>query len=75
MCQRRQFGHKRRDEQVAICVINVLAVALKGRVDLLLAEVQGIGPVYVAILHECDVGVIAVVLLLEETVIEAGVDH
>lgn len=56
-------------------MINVLAVALEGRVNLLLAEVQGIGPVDVAILHECDVGVIAVVLLLEETVVEAGVDH
>lgn len=56
-------------------MVNVLAVALKGGVDLLLAEVKGIGPVYVAVLHECDVGVVAVVLLLEETVIQARVDH
>lgn len=56
-------------------MINVLAVALKSRVDLLLAEVEGIGPVYVAVLHECDVGVVAVVLFLEETVVEARVDH
>lgn len=75
MGQGRQLGHKRRDEQIAIGVINVLAVALKSRVDLLLAEVEGIGPVDVAVLHECDVGVVAVVLFLEETVVEARVDH
>lgn len=75
MCQRGQFGHKSRDEQVAIGVIDVLAVAFEGGVDLLLAEVERIGPVDVAILHERDVGVVGVVLLLEEAVVEAGVDH
>jgi hypothetical protein len=56
-------------------VVDVLAVALEGGVDLLLAEVQRIGPVDVAVLHERDVGVSAVVPALEETVVEAGVDH
>lgn len=56
-------------------MIDVFAIALKGRVDLLLAEMQSISPVDVSILHECDVRVTAVVLLLEETIIEAGVDH
>lgn len=56
-------------------MIDIFAVAFEGGVDLLLAEVEGIGPVDVAILHECDVGVVAVVLLLEEAVVEAGVDH
>ena len=75
MCECGELGHEGRDEQVAIGMVDVLAVAFEGGVDLLLAEVERIGPVDVAILHECDVGVVAVVLLFEEAVVEAGVDH
>ncbi len=56
-------------------MVYVFAVAFEGGVDFLFAEVEGVSPVDVAVLHECDVGVIAVVFLLEEAVVKARVDH
>lgn len=56
-------------------MIDVLAVALKGRVNLLLAEVEGVCPVYIPVFHEHYIRIATVVLHLEKTVIKAGVDH
>lgn len=36
---------------------------------------EGISPVNVPVLHESDIGIIAVVFFLKETVVEARVDH
>jgi hypothetical protein len=56
-------------------VVDVLAIALESGVDLLLAEVEGVGPVNISILHEDNIRIIAVVFLLEETVVQARIDH
>lgn len=70
-----EFGHEGGDEQVPVSVVDVFAVALEGGVDLLFAEVQGIGPADVPVFHEGDVGVCAVVPSFEEGVVESGVHH
>lgn len=56
-------------------MVDVLAIALESGVDLLLAEVEGVGPVNISILHEDNIRIIAVVFLLEETVVQARIDH
>ena len=56
-------------------MINVFAVALKGRVYFLFAEMKGISPINIAVFHEGNIGIITVVLFLKEAVVETGVDH
>lgn len=56
-------------------MVDVLAVALEISVDLLLCEVQGIRPVDLPALEQCDGLVAAVIDLLEHAVVQAGVDH
>ena len=56
-------------------MIDIFAVALKCRMNFLFAEVKSICPVDVSIFHQYNVRVIAIVLGLEETVVEARVSH
>ena len=56
-------------------MINVFAVALKGRVYFLFAEMESISPINIAVFHEGNIGIITVVLFLKEAVVETRVDH
>lgn len=56
-------------------MVNVLAVALKGGVYFLFAEMKSVGPIDIAIFHEGNIWIIAVVFFFEEAIVEAGVDH
>jgi hypothetical protein len=56
-------------------MIYVFAVAFESRVYFLFAEMQGISPADISIFHEKNIGVIAVVLFLEDTVVETRIDH
>jgi hypothetical protein len=56
-------------------MINVFAVAFKRRMYFLFAEVQGICPIYVSIFHQYNIGIITVILCLEETIVEARISH
>lgn len=50
-------------------MIDIFAVALEGRVNLLFTKVKGISPVYVPILHQSNFGITAAIFSLEETVV------
>lgn len=56
-----KFGHEGRNKKVSMSMIDVLAVAFKSRVNLFLAEVKGISPIDVSILHESNVWISAIV--------------
>lgn len=56
-------------------MVYVFAIALEGRINLLFAEMQCIGPVYVSIFHEYNVRVITIVLSFEKTIVKARVSH
>lgn len=56
-------------------MVDIFAVTFEGRVYLLFAEVQSISPVDISIFHKQNVGIITVILGLEEAVVEARVGH
>lgn len=61
VCEDGQLAHEGRDKEAAMSVIDVLAVALEGREDLLPAEVERICPADAPVLQEENAGVVGVV--------------
>lgn len=56
-------------------MVDILAIAFESRINLLFAEMQGISPIDVSVLHESDVGITTIVFFLENTIVETRIDH
>ena len=70
-----QFAHEGGDEQASEGVVDIFAVALKSRVNLLFAEMEGISPIDIPIFEQANIRITTVVFLLKDAIIEARIDH
>jgi len=56
-------------------MVDIFAVALKSRVNLLFAEMEGISPIDIPIFEQANIRITTVVFLLKDAIIEARIDH
>lgn len=56
-------------------MVDIFAVALKSRVNLLFAEMEGISPIDIPIFEQANIRITTVVFFLKDTIIEARIDH
>ena len=56
-------------------MVDIFAVALKSRVNLLFAELEGISLIDIPIFEQANIRITTVVFLLKDAIIEARIDH
>jgi hypothetical protein len=56
-------------------MINIFAIALESRVNLLFAKMKGVRPTNVSIFHQKDIRIIAIILGFKKTVVKTRVSH